>query len=630
MLFPVLVMPRADLIAQETVSAAPSGGPADPAEVEAFMDGLMAAHLRDTGIAGATVAIVRDGGVLLAKGYGLADVSARAPVDPARTLFRIGSVTKLLTATALMRLVEEGRLDLDADVNGYLDFQIPATFPEPITVKHLLTHTAGFEDDLRLLFTYEPRDILPLREWLIRTMPTRVRSPGVFAAYSNYGLALGGYVVERISGMSWDEYLERNILLPVGMTRTTGRQPLPAALEHDMSSGYTRQRGGWTRRRWEIVTGAAPAGSISSTALDMTRFMLVHLAGGAVDGTRILAPETVRRMHARHFAHDPRLPGFALGFYEMSSHGLRIIGHFGNTAWFHSFLALIPESQIGIFVSFNTDTAAPLTYGPFLTAFLDHYFPGLPPRIDAAPDFDAHVDGLTGIYRFNRLSYSSFQKAAGLGAVASVEAIDGTLLVRTPLGEMRVAEEAPLLFREQFGHGRVAFRTDDSGRGTHVFVSLAPMFAFERVPWHGLPALHFSVLGGGVLLFVGILITGIVRSLREWRGMGGAPARDLVLARRAMALAAAAHLGFVVSLAMLAINFDLWEFFAGPMRGLKVALTFPVIGVAATVGALAALGVGVRRDAGSRWERIRLGCAVIVGLLFAWSLNYWNLLGWRF
>jgi CubicO group peptidase (beta-lactamase class C family) len=627
----LLVMPHTELNAQ-AVALAPAatspGGPTDPAELEAFMDGLMTAHLTEKGIAGATVAVVGHDELLLLKGYGFADVAARTPVDPERTLFRIASVTKLFTATALMQLVQDGRLDLEADVNRYLDFEIPATFPDSITVRHLLTHTPGFEDDMRLLLSYDPADVLPLRDLLISTMPRRVRPPGAFAAYSNYGMTLGGYIVERVSGLSWEDYLERHIFEPLGMTRTTGRQPLPASVAGDMSESYLRARGGWERQRWEFDLGA-PAGAISSTARDMGRFMLAHLGGGALSGARILDEETIRTMHARHFAHDPRIAGMALGFFEMSSHGVRIVGHGGNTAWFHNVLALIPERQLGIFVSYNTDTGATLSYGPFLTAFLDHYVPDVPAPPEAPTDFAARVRGLTGAYRFNRMSYSTFQKAFGLVTTSSFRAADGALLARTPLGEMRLIEEEPLLFREEVGHGRVAFRTDDTGRATHAFLSLTPMMALERVPWHGLPALHFAVLGGGAVVFLGILLTGGVRSIRRWRGIRGRTERSVVLGRRAVVVTAAAHLGFVAALAMLAVTVDMWEFFAGPMTGLKVALAFPVVAVVATLGAAAALGAAFRRGEGSRWARFRLAGAVLVAMLFAWSLNYWNLLGWR-
>jgi CubicO group peptidase (beta-lactamase class C family) len=621
--------PSAQTADLQEASSEAAAGPVDPVEIEAFFDGLMAAYLAEKGIAGATVSVVRNGALLFAKGYGFADAPARALVDADRTLFRIASVTKLFTATALMQLVEQGRLDLDTDVNHYLDFEIPATFPEPITVRHLLTHTPGFEEDIRRLFTYDPAAIMPLRTWLVETMPARVRPAGQFSSYSNYGLALAGHLVERLSGLSWEDYLDRHIFAPLGMTRTTARQPLPAHLAAGMSRGYLHGQGTWRERPFELTVGGAPAGSISATAHDMARFMLAHLGGGALDGTRILEEDTARLMHARAFTHDPRLPGFALGFFEMSSHGLRIIGHGGNTAWFHNVLALVPEHDVGVFVSYNTDTAASLTAGPLLTAFLDHYFPDPPAPLPVAADVADRLAGLTGTYRFNRESHNTFQKAMGLGMSITFRADDGALTAWTPLGYLRGVEEKPLLFREEYGHGRIAFRVDDTGRATHAFYSLTPMMALERVPWHGVPALHFAVLGGSLAAFVAVLLAGAIRRVRVWRGHEEDAAGSLRLARRALSVAAAANLGFVAALAVVAVDLDILTYLSGPMTGLKVALAFPVAGLVATLVAFGALVTSVRAGDGHAWVRARLATGVIVGLMFAGSLHYWNLLGWR-
>ncbi|MBL8989515.1 MAG: beta-lactamase family protein, partial [Gemmatimonadetes bacterium] len=356
--------------------ATPTRGLKDRAELEAFVDGLMTAYLADKHIAGATVSVVKDGQLFFAKGYGWADVAKRIPVDPEKTLFRIGSVSKLFTWTAIMQLVEQGKLDLKTDINQYLDFQIPATYSQPITLTEVLTHTPGLEEDGRDLFTEDPGHITPMGKWLPAHLPGRVRPPGTFSSYSNWATAAAGYIVERKGGeATWDDYIEKHILAPLGMTQTTGRQPLPESFGPDMSQGYEWKNGDFVARKWEIVTGAAPAGSMSASATDMAKFMIAHLNGGALGEGRILSPETTRLMHTRLQGHDPRIPGFAHGFYEQSSHGLRLIGHGGDTQWFHSDLALIPSENVGLFISTNTSTGSAISFQPFLKAFLDHYYP---------------------------------------------------------------------------------------------------------------------------------------------------------------------------------------------------------------------------------------------------------------
>src|SRR5215211_6632351 len=198
-------------------------GPTDPAELEAFLDKLLGKEMERHHIAGAAVSVVKDGKLFFAKGYGYADLENGIPVDPERTIFRIGSVGKLFTWTAVMQLAEQGKLDLDADINTYLDFRIPDTYPQPITLKHLMTHTAGFEDRYYERLAKDPNDLLPPREWLISHMPARVRPPGDIAAYSSYGTALAGYIVARVSGKPYDQYVQEHILNPLGMVHTTAR-----------------------------------------------------------------------------------------------------------------------------------------------------------------------------------------------------------------------------------------------------------------------------------------------------------------------------------------------------------------------------------------------------------------------
>src|SRR6266513_907814 len=192
-------------------------GPPSPltkADFETFLDALIPSQLRNRNIAGAVVSVVKDGQVLFQKGYGYADVEEKKLVLPDQTLFRPGSISKLFTATAVMQLVEQGKLDLDRDVNDYLDFPIPKTYPKPVTLRQLLTHTAGFEDTLKNLFVAHESDLKLLRAYLVNQMPARIFPPGKVPSYSNYGFTLAGYIVERVSGERFERYIENHILKP--------------------------------------------------------------------------------------------------------------------------------------------------------------------------------------------------------------------------------------------------------------------------------------------------------------------------------------------------------------------------------------------------------------------------------
>lgn len=596
------------------------------AELEAFLDGVMIANLRDEHVAGATVSVVKDGELFFAKGYGYADLEKRVPVDAETTLFRVGSVSKLLTWTAVMQLVESGKLALDADVNTYIDFEIPKTFPEPITLRHVMTHTTGFEDDGRDLFSEDPEKIVPLGRWLATHVPGRVRAPGRFASYSNYASALAGYVVERASGMPWAEYIEQRVLAPLGMSQTSVRQPLPEQLQPAMSQGYEFDDGRFTARKWEVITGAAPAGSVSSSAADMAKLMLAHLNGGALGNRRILAASTCELMHARAFGHDDRINGSALGFYEKSSHGLRIIGHNGDTALFHSDLALIPAERIGIFVSYNTTTGRTLSRFTFLGEFLDHYFAPAPMPVAASADAHAEMERVAGQYAFMRRSYTTFQRVDGLSGGVSVEPTgSGTLILSSTFGTHELVRVGPMLYRDALGESLFAFRGDGASPAAYAFMGDVPPMALERMPWFESPALHQSLLTVAILVFIGLVVAAARRAYRKRRGTSlpcdPLPGRGWLLG------AALCDLAFVIAFAALAA--DPTRLVTSPMTGLKVALALPVIGCAFAIAALFSAVRHWRTRAGTFGARLRYSGAIGVTLAFAWSLDIWNLLGWH-
>ena len=370
----------------------PVSTPIDPAELDAFLDGLIGHQLAASHIAGATVAVVQDGQVLLAKGYGYANVEQGIPVSPEQTLFRPGSISKLFVWTAVMQLVEQGKLDLNADINTYLanaspPLTIPDTFPQPITLAHLMTHSPGFEDQGLGTIARNAEEMLPLGEYLASYMPQRVRPPGELSAYSNYGTALAGYIVGLVSGMPYEQYIEENIFQPLQMTHSTFLQPVPESLVANAAQGYKHVNGVFEARGFRVHPGRLPAGALSSTAEDMAYFTPAHLQDGQYDGARHLAARN-RGRDARP-AVCPRPGGERLGvwFHETQANGLRGIGHGGATQLFHSELFLLPDQQLGVFVSYNSAEAS-LAAMELLVSFVNHYFPA---ERTALPEPDAQA-----------------------------------------------------------------------------------------------------------------------------------------------------------------------------------------------------------------------------------------------
>ena len=454
-------------------------------DLEAFLDALIPAQLQNRDIAGAVIAVVKDGQVFLAKGYGYADFAGKKPVVADKTLFRPGSISKVFTATAVMQLVEQGKLDLDRDVNDYLDFAIPKTYPEPVTLRRILTHTAGFEDTLKNLFVPGAREMRPLRDYLITAMPARIFPPGTVPSYSNYGLTLAGYIVERVSGEPFQKYIAAHILTPLRMDHSSFAQPLPENLAANMSPGYLTAAQG--ARAFEFVT-ASPAGALSATATDMTRLMLALLGEGTLEGATILKPESVRAMEARQFELHPAL--HAIGFIVMdySMNGQRAVGHGGDTIYFHSDMMLMPDAHIGLFISYNSAGSRPGGgRTEVIRAFFNRYFPE---PISATPAIDlktAQADGraVSGIYSGSRRAESTLLKVAAVLGQTSVSSDQNGILTiegaQSPRGGLKKWREiGPLVYREVDGPDLIAFRRNANGLVTDM-VPAVPIYLGQRV-----------------------------------------------------------------------------------------------------------------------------------------------------
>lgn len=476
---------------RETVPVVtPGTAPLTPADVEAWLDGFMPYALADGGIAGAVVVVVGNGEVVLQKGYGFADVEEGTPVDPEMTLFRPGSVSKLFTWTAVMQLVEDGKLDLDTDINEYLDFEVPeGPGGEPITLRDIMTHTAGFEERLKALIFEDEEALQPLGESLASWVPARIFPVGTTPAYSNYATGLAGYIVELVSGQSFDDYLDANIFEPLGMTNATFRQPLPERFEEQMSAGYATA---WEDAKTFELVNPAPAGSLSASGAAMAKFMLAHLQQGSYDGAQILKPQTAREMHRTMLTMIPPLHRMALGFYETDVNGREVIAHGGDTQWFHSDLNLFIEDGVGLFISMNSggkDGATSKIRSALYKMFADRYLPGPEPSgtMDDATAAE-HAAMMTGTYVNSRRAETSFLSALGLvGQIKVTDNGDGTISV--PFwddfaGKPTTWQEiAPFVWLEEGGEARLAAVVTDGVVQRFSIDGLSPFMVFDPADW---------------------------------------------------------------------------------------------------------------------------------------------------
>jgi CubicO group peptidase (beta-lactamase class C family) len=474
-------------------SFAQSVAPATPQltqqDVASWADGFMPYALKSGDIAGAVVVVVKDGAVLFEKGYGYSDIAARRPVDPDRTLFRVGSTSKLFTWTAVMQLVEQGKIELDADVNRYLDFKIPPRDGKPVTMRNIMTHTAGFEETLKSLIETDPSRLLTLQAIVKRWTPERIFPAGSTPAYSNYAAALAGYIVARVSGESFEDYIDRHIFAPLGMEHSSFQQPLPKALQAAMSKGYALAS--QPEKPYELIA-VAPAGSLATTGSDIARFMIAHLQNGTYGANRILKADTAQEMHTTALTMIPPLDRMLLGFYEDNYNGHRVIAHGGDTQWFHSDLNLFIDNGVGLFISVNSlgkDGAAQGVRESLFREFTDRYFPGPTATGEVASQVAAeHARLMSGRYEMSRRSQSSFFSFLNLAGQDKVSANgDGTLDVSFMHGlagePLKWKEIEPFVWREVGGKTLLAAKIENGRVARFSVDGLSPIAVLEPVPW---------------------------------------------------------------------------------------------------------------------------------------------------
>jgi len=645
----ILLSTSGSAISQED-RAAPGGnaatapsqqGPTDPAEMEAFLDKELGREMQKHHIAGAAVSVVKDGELFFAKGYGEANLERGIPVDPEQTVFHVGSVGKLFTWTAVMQLVEQGKLDLDADINTYLDFRIPDTYPQPITLRHLMTHTSGFEDRLLDSVVSDTSELVPAREWLVSYMPARVCPPGDCAGYSNYNAMLAGYIVARVSGEPYDQYIQEHIFDPLGMAHSTAQSPIPQDLRAQASLGYNYEDGDFQAfPDYTAQPALWPSGAHQATVTDMACFMIAHLQDGRYSdantaGARILKETTARRMHSTAYTPDPRLLGSAYGFADVSDNGQRTLGHEGYFPPMHSQLLLLPDQNLGVFVAYNSEGGGALTkqHTGFQRAFFDHYYPAPAVKpIQPPADFAERAGRFVGLYRFASSPATTFHKVAGLVGENAIEISDpgdGTLLLSIAGYEWRFVEVEPLYFRQVDGQFGLVFREDDRGRITHVYTDLMPQYTGVKLAWYETPGFNLPLLLGCVSVFLSMIPVAVIRFIRN-RRRGG----DRKPASRGARVAYWIILGICILDLLFVVGmvpgFNPPTQLHSTQSIVKIVLGVGVLSAVLTVGALI---YGVLAWKNSYWgigSRLHYTLVTVAALAFVWFLNYWNLLGWRF
>ncbi|PZR72620.1 MAG: serine hydrolase [Chthoniobacterales bacterium] len=608
-------------------------------DADAWLDGLIPTSLQRGDVAGAVVVVVKDGAVLLAKGYGYSDVAAHKPVDPDRTLLRPGSVSKLFVWTAVMQQVEQGKLDLDADVNTYLDFQIPSFHDKAMTLRDLMTHTGGFDEDGRALIVTKPKDLHSLEETLKRWIPPLVTAPGSTPAYSNYGCSLAAYIVQRVSGELFDDYVERHIFGPLDMKYSTFRQPVPERLLPFLANVYKLASG--EPQPFEIVT-LAPVGALSASGGDMGRFMIAHLQKGAFESNRILQEATAVKMHGTPRDMIAPLNRMLLGFYENNINGHRVISHAGDMQFSHAELSLFVDDGVGLYICTNSlgkEGAGAFIRSILFREFSDRYFPGSWPEgtVDAkTAKADAAL--VAGRYLFTRRSHESFFSITDLlGQIKVVREKDSISVpaIKGLDGQAKKWKEiAPFVWRNVEGGDRIAAKVENGrvlriGYDPYPFMLLEPVSGLLLAGW----LLPLWVVSLVVLVLAALawpLSALIRRHYGTPYGLTGRDARAHRLVRLDALVVLATMLVWLVLLTLMQKSFTWTE---PSMDGWIVALRLlsPVVFIAGAAIALwntwVVLGSQRRRWAKLWSVVLAIACLVMlyVGIVFhltGYSANY--------
>jgi CubicO group peptidase (beta-lactamase class C family) len=512
--------PAAPLAAAESQQAAatplPSRHVLEKADLEAFFDGLVPLQMERSDVAGATVLVLKDGRELLKKGYGYSEATKKNAVDPDTTMFRLASISKLFTWVSVMQLAEQGKLDIDTDVNSYLDFEIKPAFRKPITLRNLMTHTGGFEEVVHDIIYVDPKKTTSLRDFLIQNQPRRMYPPGEIPAYSNYGVGLGGYIVERVSREPFEQYVSEHIFQPLGMKHSSFNEPMTAELAPYVSDGY-RASTEKPAIGFEVFN-PAPAGGVSASAGDMEKFALALLNGGELDGHRLLKAETRDAMWTRQFGTSDSLPAICMGFYQTWRNNLRFIGHDGDLVAFHSMFLMEPSEKLVLFVSYNSAGSASRNRTELLNGFADRYYPAY-----TAPAFQAipaeQLKDIAGNYQSTRRADST-KLAIGNPAGQAVAKVDkdGVLTLDTakdlrghnrkwkPIGKD--------LWQAEDDQARIFAVRDASGQIARLAVNFAGV-QLQRVPWYEHKLFLGILLAANLTILLLVVLASFVRFCRR-------------------------------------------------------------------------------------------------------------------
>ncbi|AKA68153.1 serine hydrolase domain-containing protein [Clostridium scatologenes] len=597
--------------------------------IENFADHMFNEQLKKFNVPGAVFTVVKDNKVIFEKGYGYSDLDKKIPVDPKTTVFRAASVSKTFTATAVMQLKEKNKLNLNKDVNKYLkDFKIDNKYSKPVTLNNLLTHTAGFDE--KFIKESQIESYLqekPLKDDLISRPRPIIREPGEIPQYSNYGMSVAGYAVESITGVPFNKYIEDNILKPLNMTNSTFSWN--KKILNNLSQGYDYKNG--VNKKIPIYGEVlSPAGGLKTTGDDMAKFMIAHLNHGTYDNTSILNKDTIDDMDKKHFPLDKNIPGVCYGLTENYINGVKVLSQGGNNYGFNSVLNLIPEDNLGFFISTNGNSGASVC-SSISMQFINKYYPQTKPQITKNIDSNftkSNLKKLEGTYQSIRYPKNELGKLILLFTpTLQIGNNSDTLILKYPGGEDIYKEIEPLIFKNVKKGDTLTFKTNGQ-ENTSYLLTAGSSTAFEKVKWYENPTLHkiifmiFSVL----FLFMSIIMI----LLKFKKKIVEEPIR-FKYCRWIIFSISILNLIFLLGMAKEGIAlFSTLPFVPDLLPAIKRLLIIPIVTTIFSLGLLILTCVHWNKEKTDFSKNVCIIVICCVFLIFSVFLNYWNLLGFKF
>jgi len=627
-------------------------GPADPAELEKFLDAYIAGQMDEYHIPGVVITFVKDGDVFFTKGYGYADIESQTPFDD-DTLLTTASLGKAFTAVGVLQLNERGMTDLNEDIRPYFtEFGLQTRFDEPLTFANLLTHTDGFEARMIGVTAQTQEGLLPLGELIHTYNPTQLYPPGQYMTYGDFAANLAGYLTQKISGMPFEQYMAENILVPLHMDSSTFDQHLSNEMFGRLAVGYEYQDGHQEPVPFFYIP-YAPAGGFRTTASDMDHFMLALLNGGEYNGTRIMNQQTVQMMFTQQFAPDPSMAGITYGLFEHFHNGPRALLRDGDGLGTRSRMVLFPDQDMGFFINYNLgDNNLRLN---IINAIIDRYFSagntGAPVSMDG---YQKRAAMFAGTYRPLQADMTTFGKSMyffsqlvevtatdeGYLSIAATGMGDQSSVMGGFEGTSLWVEVEPLHFERVDGDGQLSFVQDEAGHIIQMISGQGYHSTFSKVAWYETQSFQIVLVELCALLIISMLasvfvtapLKALMRKIRKQESAENNP--WLAVTARMWAAVVGGMLALFIFRAIgVLYAIDIMAGMPNFVWGVSDEIVNALNSIYLPVLLSLPLPIFVGLAWGNHWwkmgNRVHYTLVTLAVLAVIWWANYWNLLGFR-